>query len=109
MFRMCPPYGDILLLFAYFMVMLWLRIHFLFGRIIDYEVTVSSVARCPSVYDKAYWYHTELYNLLAKSVAKNPKNFSNKLEGIFLSVSCRGRDTRLSPLGGFLLYSTDSI
>jgi len=44
---MCPSYGDILPVFAYFISMLWTRIHFLFGLIIDYEVTVSSVARCP--------------------------------------------------------------
>jgi hypothetical protein len=29
------------------MAILWIRIHHLFGLIIDYEVTASSVARCP--------------------------------------------------------------
>jgi hypothetical protein len=46
-FRMCPYYGDHLPVFAYFMAMLWIRIHLLFGLVMDYEVTVSRVARFP--------------------------------------------------------------
>ena len=46
-FSMCPSYGDNPPVFAYFMAMLWIRIHLLFGLVMDYKVIVSSVTRFP--------------------------------------------------------------